>query len=276
MISSAGTFDSSILENSGGANGNLVYTTQETDNLGLENTLANQRITGRNNYNISNADLIALGGLVSVTHCGGPKMKFSGGRVDVNLSSTPISVLKSNVARLPSGTEEYQSVKTKLLKLGLSFADIAALGKRFLLIKIVTGSHSMGGVHKAISPRLTNQDFLPFDDTPGVFDNNVFKKSLEGKCALKLDCDIAKDPDTRPFVELYASNQEAFFKQYAESFPKLMGLTHSTLDQPMDINVPVHEHLFEEGSLPSNKTSDALKSCIPFLLCALNFGFFAF
>ena len=106
----------------------------------------------------------------------------------------------------------------------------------------------MGGVHKAISPNLTDQEFAPFDDTPGVFDNNVFKKSLEGNCALQVDCEIARDPDTRPFVELFASNQEAFFKQYAESFPKMTDLTTSNLDSAIDIRVAIHANLFSEGT----------------------------
>lgn len=118
----------------------------------------------------------------------------------------------------------------------------------------------MGGVHKAISPTLTDKDFAPFDDTPGVFDNQVFKKSLAGQCTLQVDCDIANDPDTRPFVELYASDQEAFFKQYAESFPKMIDLTTSNLDPPIDIKVPVHANLFKEGTMDSNTTKAATSS----------------
>lgn len=61
----------------------------------------------------------------------------------------------------------------------------------------------MGGVHGAISPQVTNETFIPFDDTPGIFDNNVFIKTLAGKCALPVDCAIASDPETRPTIELY-------------------------------------------------------------------------
>ena len=124
----AGTFDSLDSANPGGANGHLVYTADFGDNKGLANTLANQRITARQNYNISNADLIALGGAVTVTHCGGPKIPFRGGRIDVNTSTTTISLLQSNVARLPTSNEAYSTIKSKLLRLGFSFADIAALG----------------------------------------------------------------------------------------------------------------------------------------------------
>ena len=129
----------------------------------------------------------------------------------------------------------------------------------------------MGGIHKAISPDFTNQDFTPFDDTPGIFDNNVFKKSLEGKCALKLDCDIANDPDIRPFVQLYASDQNAFFNQYAESFPKLTGLTNSNLDQPIDINVAVHAHLFTEGTISTKNSTSSASSVTGLLVLAFNF-----
>jgi len=127
----AGTWDPADEANKGGANGHTIYTLDEPDNAGLDQTLANQRITGRNNYNISNADLIALGGAVTVTHCGGPKIPFRGGRVDVDPNTTPIETLKANTARLPSGNDNYETVKTKMLRMGFSFADIAALGTNF-------------------------------------------------------------------------------------------------------------------------------------------------
>ena len=57
------------------------------------------------------------------------------------------------------------------------------------------------GVHGAISPQITNETFVPFDDTPGIFDNHVFHKSLRSECALPIDCDIASDPELRPIVE---------------------------------------------------------------------------
>jgi hypothetical protein len=44
---------------------------------------------------------------------------------------------------------------------------------------LVTGSHSLGGVHNVITPHATKEEFAPFDDTPGVFDNNIFKNSLQ-------------------------------------------------------------------------------------------------
>ena len=119
----------------------------------------------------------------------------------------------SPIGRLPGADEPYASVRTKLNRLGFNNEDIVAL---------VTGSHSMGGVHKAISPTLTNETFVPFDDTPGIFDNDVFKQTLAGKCPVPVDCQIANDPALRPIVQLYAKDQDAFFKQYVISFQKMV------------------------------------------------------
>ena len=55
---------------------------------------------------------------------------------------------------------------------------------------LVSGSHSIGGVHPGLS----------FDETPGSFDNLIFRKSLRGKCTLPIECQIAQDPDLRPYV----------------------------------------------------------------------------
>jgi hypothetical protein len=40
-----------------------------------------------------------------------------------------------------------------------------------------------------------------FDETPGVFDNLVFKRSLRGECVIDIDCQIAQDPELGPLAE---------------------------------------------------------------------------
>ncbi|KAI8609047.1 heme peroxidase [Chytriomyces sp. MP71] len=60
-----------------------------------------------------------------------------------------------------------------------------------------------------------------FDTTPGIFDNDIFIQTLKGNCRLNTDCNIAKDPELRPYVELFACNQTAFFEQYPKSYLKL-------------------------------------------------------
>ncbi|KAI9346130.1 heme peroxidase [Obelidium mucronatum] len=88
-------------------------------------------------------------------------------------------------------------MKAKLRRLGLNNEDIVAL---------VVGSHSLGGSLSRLMPR------------PGIFDNDVFKQTLKGNCLLNIDCGIAQDPELRPLVELYAADEQAFFKQYENLF----------------------------------------------------------
>lgn len=130
--------------------------------------------------------------------------------------------------------------------LGFSNRDIVAL---------VTGSHTMGGIHQRNSPEVTNSQFTPGDTTPGVFDNDVFHQVLLGKCAIPIDCQIALDPDMRPIVQEFAKDQAAFFTQYAISFPKMSALTNSTLQNPVELNIPVHANLVAEGTIKHTTTT---------------------
>ncbi|KAH6574044.1 hypothetical protein BASA61_003663 [Batrachochytrium salamandrivorans] len=230
----SGTWDPSNVLASGGPFANLPGFLNVAENAGLEDSLA-PRFLHNTQINISKADSIALAGLVSVTHCGGPSIPYSPGRVD---TTTPVSP----VGRLPEGHERYLTVKPKLLRMGWTNQDIVAL---------VTGSHTMGGVHGAISPLVTNKTFVPFDLTPGVFDNDVFKRVLQGICAVPVDCDIANDPELRPIVQLYATDQQAFFKQYATSFAKLIS-QGTRLGPSISLVIDVHNNLMAEG------TTDAL------------------
>ena len=59
----------------------------------------------------------------------------------------------------------------------------------------------MGGIHRANSPTLTNEKFVPFDDTSGIFDNRVFNFTLKGYCPVPLDCEIANDPVFGPIAK---------------------------------------------------------------------------
>ncbi|ORY50498.1 heme peroxidase [Rhizoclosmatium globosum] len=107
--------------------------------------------------------------------------------------------------------DSYQVIKQKLYRLGLNNEDIVAL---------VSGSHTMGG------------------------------QSLKGNCRLKVDCNIAKDPELRPIVELFAQDQAAFFKQYALSYPKLTSVGQNNNGwASFHLDLTVHENLVKEGGV---------------------------
>ncbi|KAL5553058.1 hypothetical protein UlMin_040459 [Ulmus minor] len=68
----------------------------------------------------------------------------------------------------------------------------------------------------------------PWTVEPLKFDNSYFVELLKGvsEPLLKLPTDNAllDDPKFRPYVELYAKDEDAFFKDYAESHKKLSEL----------------------------------------------------
>ena len=197
----------------------------ERENMGIARSLTTLFAPNRI-FNFSRSDKIALGGLVTVGQCGGPVLDFQAGRTDAIPAETTFGSLKA----LPDDfLDTYDVIKSKLQRLGFNNEDIVAL---------VTGSHSLGGVHQKISPHATNLTFEAFDETPSVFDNNVFKQSLKGICRLRVDCAIAKDPELRQFVEKFANDQQAFFKQYALSFAKMTSLGQSNLMDAVHLSIP--------------------------------------
>ncbi|KAL5554764.1 hypothetical protein UlMin_042165 [Ulmus minor] len=98
-------------------------------------------------------------------------------------------------------------------RMGLSDKDIVAL----------SGAHTLGRAH----PERSGFDG-PWTVEPLKFDNSYFVELLKGvsEPLLKLPTDNAllDDPKFHPYVELYAKDEDAFFKDYAESHKKLSEL----------------------------------------------------
>ncbi|KAG6633074.1 peroxidase 65-like [Carya illinoinensis] len=57
--------------------------------------------------------------------------------------------------------------------------------------------------------------------TPGKFDNMYFQNLQKGLGLLASDQALVMDPRTKPFVDLYASNQAKFFQDFAHAMEKL-------------------------------------------------------
>jgi hypothetical protein len=176
------------------------------------------------------ADSIQLGGVIAVTKCGGPSIPFRSGRANVAPGV-------QNPVNLPSPFISVNGLRAFFAGLGMNDVDMAVL---------TTGSHTMGGVDVANSPNLPvfkanpGLQFLPFDDTPGIFDNNVFVKLQRNPndCKLPIDCALAQDPQLRPLYVQWANDQNSFFTQYAISFKKMTELTgNANFDAAMILKI---------------------------------------
>ncbi|KAJ4712265.1 Peroxidase [Melia azedarach] len=68
-----------------------------------------------------------------------------------------------------------------------------------------------------------NKTMSAFNDvlTPGKFDNMFYKNLPRGLGLLPSDHMLYKDPRTKPFVDTYAANESAFFKDFSAAMMKL-------------------------------------------------------
>lgn len=173
---------------------------------------------------ISYADLWILAGVVAVEAMGGPKIQFRPGRLDAKGGSKIVPD-----GRLPDAAREYDHLRAIFYRMGFNDREIVAL----------SGCHGIGRCHTSNS----GYDG-PWTETPTRFSNLYFKELLNRKWVKKewkgpeqfvdaetgelmmLPSDLAllKDSEFKKYVEVYAKDKEAFFKDFAAAFQKLTEL----------------------------------------------------
>ncbi|KAK9007517.1 hypothetical protein V6N11_074437 [Hibiscus sabdariffa] len=204
----AGTYD--VSTKTGGPNGSIRN--EEECSHGANNGLniALEEVKA-NHPKITYADLYQLAGVVAVEVTGGPTIDFVPGRKDSNICPKE--------GRLPDAKRGAPHLRDIFYRMGLSDKDIVAL----------SGGHTLGRAH----PERSGFDG-PWTSEPLKFDNSYFVELLKGESEglLKLPTDKAllDDPEFRKYVELYAKDEDAFFRDYAESHKKLseLGFTPSS------------------------------------------------
>lgn len=79
------------------------------------------------------------------------------------------------------------------------------------------------GLQKLCADYKKTPGLAAFNDvmTPGKFDNMYFINLQRGLGLLASDQAMAMDPRTKPFLDLYASNQDEFFKAFTRAVEKL-------------------------------------------------------
>ncbi|XP_008788436.2 probable L-ascorbate peroxidase 4, peroxisomal [Phoenix dactylifera] len=201
----AGTYD--VKTKTGGPNGSIRFEEEYShgSNAGIKIAINLLEPVKAKHPKITYADLYQLAGVVAVEVTGGPTIDFVPGRMDS--SQCP------EEGRLPDAKKGVSHLREIFYRMGLSDKDIVAL----------SGGHTLGRAH----PERTGFEG-PWTKEPLIFDNSYYVELLEGdkEGLLKLPTDKAllEDPVFRCYVELYAKDEDAFFKDYAESHKKLSEL----------------------------------------------------
>ncbi|CAI9104741.1 OLC1v1003478C1 [Oldenlandia corymbosa var. corymbosa] len=204
----AGTYD--VNTKTGGPNGSIRNDEElaHSANNGLKIALDFCEEVKSRHPKITYADLFQLAGVVAVEVTGGPTIEFVPGRKDSKASPRE--------GRLPDAKKGVPHLKEVFYRMGLSDKDIVAL----------SGGHTLGRAH----PERSGFEG-PWTKEPLKFDNSYFVELLKGESEglLKLPTDIAllEDPQFRKFVEIYAKDEDAFFRDYAASHKKLSELGFS-------------------------------------------------
>ncbi|KAL3917975.1 MAG: hypothetical protein SGPRY_006189 [Prymnesium sp.] len=178
------------------------------------------------------ADLWALAATVAIESMGGPTIIFRAGRRDgAEAESVPHG-------RLPDGGLYASHLRWIFYRMGFDDRDIVAL----------SGAHTIGKCHADRSgfdgpwtndPLIFNSDYfqllLNCDWTDSVV-SQTGKAQLEclsapGLVMLHTDYALVTDDDFKPFVELFAKDQSAFFKVFAAAFHRLQELGHANLKE---------------------------------------------
>jgi L-ascorbate peroxidase len=194
----AGTFDQDT--GTGGAHGtvHLKEELQRADNTGWGQACLELLSEAREEFpSVSWADLIAIGGAAAVQKCGGPIIRIGLGRTDSSEVAPP--------HRLPGGYEGAGMLKRMFARMGLGSRDLVAL----------SGAHTLGHTQRR-----------PFTEDPWVFSNSYFIQlvTLKGSALLGTDTALIDDPELRPFVELYARDQDQFLADFADAYYRMTWL----------------------------------------------------
>ena len=197
----AGTYD--VKTHTGGADGaiHLAAELSRLENAGWGSTCIGLLTEVKTRFpDVSWADLVAIGGAAAVAKCGGPVIDVGIGRIDAT------EVAPEH--RLPTSDEGAARLKAHFTGMGLGPRDLVAL----------SGGHTLGKANG----RPFTRDFLDFS-------NDYFVRLIEQDEApdlglLPSDRALLDDPELRPYVELYAQDEAAFLRDFADAFRRLTWL----------------------------------------------------
>ncbi|KAL1877092.1 hypothetical protein VTK73DRAFT_8900 [Phialemonium thermophilum] len=172
---------------------------------------------------ISYSDLWILGGVAAIQEMMGPAIPYRPGRVDKDFTAcTPDG-------RLPDGSKTQDHVRSIFYRMGFNDQEIVAL----------LGGHAVGRCHTdrsgydgpwTFSPTVLTNDFynLLLNEKwqwkkwngPKQYED----KKTQSLMMLPADYSLIQDKKFRPWVELYAKDSDAFFRDFSAVIVKLFEL----------------------------------------------------
>lgn len=222
----SGTY--SQFDKTGGSDGATMRYNPEAGhgaNAGLEYARSKLESVKKQFPWISYADLWVLAAYVAIEEMGGPKMRFRPGRKD---DATPAARKPTPDGRLPDAARGADHIRAIFYRMGFSDQEIVALA----------GAHALGRCHTDRS----GYDG-PWTNSPTTFSNEFYTQLMNNKWVVRkwagpkqyqsedgnlmmLPADMAlkEDDDFRYWVEIYANDEERFFKDFAMVFVKLTEL----------------------------------------------------
>lgn len=222
---SSGTF--SKKDGSGGSTGGTIRGAPEINhggNAGLHLAVKALEKVKKDHPEITYADLYILAGNTMIEEMGGPSLPFRLGRSDTPPENTTPDDRLPN-ADMGSKDKTTQHVRDVFYRMGFDDREIVAL----------LGAHALGRCHPDRSGYSG-----PWTNAEWTFSNEYFRQLLENKWTLKkwngpqqyedptgelmmlpADMVLIQDPKFRKYVELYAKDEDLFFKDFTTAWTKL-------------------------------------------------------
>lgn len=221
---SSGTY--SKKEKNGGSEGARMRFAEEGSwdaNNGLDSARALLDPIKQQYPELSYSDLWTLAGVTAIEYMGGPSIKWRPGRSDVDETAPSLTD-----GRLPDGGKDQSHLRDIFYRMGFNDKEIVAL----------SGAHSLGRCHRE------NSGYEgPWTRAPTTFSNEYFRELVENNWTVKdwtgkkqfedptgdlmmlpTDMALMVDPVFRKYVEEYAKDEEAFFRDFSKAFEKLTEL----------------------------------------------------
>jgi len=220
----SGTYN--VFDGTGGSNGATMRFEPESAwgaNAGLDVARQILEPIKQKFPDISYGDLWTLASVVAIEHMGGPRVFWRPGRRDADDGKNIVED-----GRLPDAAKGPDHIRAIFYRMGFDDQEIVAL----------IGAHCLGRAH----PDRSGFDG-PWTMSPTRFTNLFFKDLLNRKWTEKkwngpkqftdasgrlmmLPADLAliEDPKFLKYVKKYADDKEAFFRDFAAAYSKLISL----------------------------------------------------